>query len=65
MLSCVSLELSEISGAILSKQTLPNVQERELPKESHLRRSSLLQKLGSHCVSNLLNSKDIRMIVCM
>ena len=51
VLSCVSFELSEIPGAILSQQTLSNVQERELPKENHLRRSSLLQKLGRHCVS--------------
>ena len=51
MFSCVPFELPAVTGEILSKQTLSNVQERELPKESNLRRSQLLQKLGSHCVS--------------
>ena len=51
MFPCVSLELPEIPGTILSEQTLSNVQEGQLPEENHLRRSQLLQKLGSHCVS--------------
>ena len=36
MLSCVPFKLPEVSGAVLSQQTLSNVQERELPKENHL-----------------------------